>query len=78
MTRRSVARLATSYAGQVDGVDSLSASVTARRVTLTVKSASEQRGQLADAVSGRVREALQRAGLEPMPKVTTIVHTRPL
>jgi hypothetical protein len=78
MTRRSVARLATSYADQVDGVDSVSARVTARRVALTVKSPSEQRSQLAATVTGRVREALQRVGLQPMPKVTTIVHTRQL
>ena len=78
MTRRSVARLATSYADQVDGVDSVSASVTARRVTLSVKSPSEQRSQLADTVTGRVREALQGSGLQPMPKVTTIVHTQRL
>jgi hypothetical protein len=78
MTRRSVARLATSHADQVDGVDSVSVTVTARRVALSVKSPSERRSQLAETVSARVREALQGAGLRPMPKVTTTVRTKQL
>lgn len=78
MTRRSVARLATGHAAQVDGVDSVSAAVTARRVALSVKSPSEQRSQLAETVSARVGEALQGAGLQPMPKITTTVHTKQL
>ena len=78
MSRRSVARLAAGHADLVDGVDSVSATVTSRRITLSVKSQSEQRSQLAGMVTDRVREALQGAGLQPMPKITTTVHTQRL
>ena len=40
MTRRSVARLAAGHAELVDGVDSVSATVRSRRITLSVKSQS--------------------------------------
>ena len=78
MTRRSVARLAAGHADLVDGVDSVSATVRSRRITLSVKSQSEQRSQLADMVTDRVGEALQGVGLQPMPKITTTVHTQRL
>ena len=78
MTRRSVARLAAGHADLVDGVDSVSATVTSRRITLSVKSQSEQRSQIADLVTNRVREALQGVGLQPMPKITTTVQTQRL
>ena len=78
MTRRSVARLAAGHADLVDGVDSVSATVTSRRITLSVKSQSAQRSQLADMVTDRVREALKGVGLQPMPKITTTVHTQRL
>jgi hypothetical protein len=78
MTRRSVARLAAGHAELVDGVDSVSATVRSRRITLTVKSQSAQRSQLADMVTDRVREALQGVGLQPRPKITTTVHTQRL
>ena len=76
MTRRSVARLAAGRADLVDGVDSVSATVRSRRITLSVKSQSEQRSQLADMVTNRVREALQGVGLQPMPKIITTVQTQ--
>jgi Family of unknown function (DUF6286) len=78
MTRRSVARLAAGHADLVDGVDSVSATVGARRITLSVKSQSAQRSQLADLVTDRVRDALQGVGLQPMPEITTTVHTQRL
>jgi hypothetical protein len=78
MTRRSVARLAAGHADLVDGVDSVSATVRSRRITLSVKSQSEQRGQLAATVTDGVRQALQGVGLQPMPKITTTVHTQRL
>jgi hypothetical protein len=60
MTRRSVAKLATARAGQVDGVDSVSTVVGARRVTVTVRTDwsgapdATLRGRL-DAARGRCR-----------------------
>jgi hypothetical protein len=78
MTRRSIARLAAGHADLVDGVDSVSATVRSRRITLSVKSQSEQRGQLAATVTDGVRQALQGVGLQPMPKITTTVHTQRL
>jgi hypothetical protein len=78
MTRRSVARLVAGRADLVDGVDSVSATVTSRRIILSVKSQSEQRSQLADMVTDRVREAFQGVGLQPMLKIITTVHTQRL
>lgn len=78
ITRRAVAKLATAHADQVDGVDSVSAVVGARRVRLSVKSASEQRSELQATVTDRVRDALHSAGLHPLPTVTTTVSTQRL
>ena len=75
--RRSLARLAAGHADLVDGVDSVSATVRSRRITLSVKSQSAQRSQLADMVTD-LREAFQGVGLQPMPKITTTVHTQRL
>lgn len=78
MTRHAVAKLATTHADQVDGVDSVAATVSARGVELSVKSASEQRTELQRIVTDRVHNALAGAGLHPVPTVTTTVHTQRL
>ncbi|MEO7751906.1 MAG: DUF6286 domain-containing protein [Terracoccus sp.] len=75
MTRRSVARLASAHASLVPGVESVSASATTRRVTLTVKTASAQAEDIDEMVTSRVREALAGAGLSPQPTVSTTVRT---
>jgi hypothetical protein len=78
MTRRSVAKLATARAGQVDGVDSVSSVVGARKVTVTVKTPSQQRSEIEQQVRDRVTGALQSAGLAPMPAVVVRARTRSL
>lgn len=78
MTRRSVAKLATARAGQVDGVDSVSSVVGARKVTVTVKTPSQQRGEIEQQVRDRVTGALQSAGLAPMPAVVVRARTQSL
>ncbi len=75
MTRRSVAKLATARAGQVDGVDSVSTVVGARRVTLTVRTPSQQGQAIEQQVRDRVTGALQAAGLAPMPSVVVRART---
>lgn len=75
MTRRAVARLASAHASLVPGVDSVSASATSRRVTLTVETASAQGEDIDELVTARVREALAAAGLTPEPTVSTTVRT---
>lgn len=75
MTRRSVAKLATAHAALVEGVDSVSASVTARRVVLNVKSASAQSEDIKALVTTAVSEALAAAGLSPQPAVSATVAT---
>ncbi len=75
MTRRSVAKLATARAGQVDGVDSVSTVVGARRVTLTVRTPSQQSQAIEQQVRDRVSGALQAAGLAPMPSVVVRART---
>lgn len=75
MTRRAVAKLATAHADLVDGVDSVSAAVSARRVTLTVDTASAQTGDIDRLVTDRVTTALQAVGLSPQPIVATTIRT---
>lgn len=75
MTRRAVAKLATAHADLVDGVDSVSASVTARRVSLNVKTSSAQADDIDKLVTARVSEALAAVRLSPQPSVTTTVQT---
>jgi len=78
MTRRSVARLATARAGQVDGVDSVSSVVGARKITVSVKTPSQQLGEIEQQVGDRVTDALQSAGLAPMPAVVVRARTQSL
>jgi uncharacterized protein DUF6286 len=78
MTRRSVAKLATARAGQVDGVDSVSSVVGARKVTVTVKTPSQQRSEIEQQVRDRVTGALLSAGLAPMPAVVVRARTQSL
>lgn len=75
MTRRAVAKLATAQADLVDGVDSVSATVTSRRVGLSVTTTSAQTEEIGQLVTGRVSEALAAVGLSPQPSVTATVTT---
>ena len=75
MTRRAVARLATAHADLVDGVNSVSATVTSRRVTLSVNTSSAQTEDIDRLVTSRVTDALAAVGLSPPPTVTTTVRT---
>ncbi|MCU1536659.1 MAG: hypothetical protein JWP82_1010 [Humibacillus sp.] len=75
MTRRSVAKLARAHAATVPGVDSVSASATSRRVTLEVKTLSEQGQALEERVTAQVTDALTAAGLSPQPTVRTTART---
>ncbi|MEO7060896.1 MAG: DUF6286 domain-containing protein [Lapillicoccus sp.] len=75
MTRRAVARLATAHAHLVDGVDSVSATVTASRVSMTVTTPSAQTDEIEALVTDGVSDALTAASLSPHPRVSTTVRT---
>jgi hypothetical protein len=75
MTRRAVATLATAQAGRVAGVDSVSATVTSRRVAVSVSTSSAQTEDIDRLVTSRVTDALLAAGLSPQPAVATSVRT---
>lgn len=75
MTRRAVARLATAQADLVDGVDSVSAAVSAHRVRVSVTTASAQTGDIGAMVTQQVQDAITAVGLSPQPTVTTSVRT---
>jgi hypothetical protein len=75
MTRRAVATLATAHADLVDGVDSVSATVSSRRVALWVSTSSAQTDDIERLVTSRVAEALVAVGLSPTPTVTTTIRT---
>lgn len=75
MTRRSVARLATARADEVDGVGSVSTSARARSVALSITTPSSQRDAVGATVKQKVRDALQSAGVDPLPRVSVNVRT---
>lgn len=75
MTRRAIAKLATAHAALVDGVGSVSAGVTSRRVTMLVQTASTQTEEIDQLVTRRVTDALAAVGLSPQPTVSTRVRT---
>lgn len=76
MSRRSVARLATARADEVDGVAAVSTSVGGRSVTLSITTPSSDRDAVETIVKQRVREALISAGVHPAPRIAVNVRTR--
>lgn len=75
MSRSSIARLATARADEVDGVGSVSTSVGGRSVKLSITTPSSQRDAVSANVKQRVREALQAAGIDPVPRVSVNIRT---
>lgn len=76
INRRALARLLTAEADLVDGVDGVTATVSRKRVTLSVDTPSTHRGKLEETVTGRVRGRLDELGLRPMPRITVNARTR--
>lgn len=76
ISTRSMARLAAARADQVDGVDTVSASASGRRVQLQVTTTSEQAAEIRDQVRQGVTETLSGAGVQPMPRITATVRTK--
>lgn len=76
MSRRSIARLATARADEVDGVGSVSTSAGSRSVSLSITTPSEQRDVVANAVRATVQEAFRAAGIEPLPKIAVNARTQ--
>ncbi|GAB3765503.1 DUF6286 domain-containing protein [Microlunatus parietis] len=76
ISRRGIARLAAARAELVDGVDSVRARADARSVRLSIGTATEHRAELRAAVTDAVRQALTRAGVTPVPRVSATVTTR--
>lgn len=75
MTRQAVAKLASAQAALVEGVTSVSTTVTGHRVQLAVSTPSAQNADVAAAVTRSVAEALSAAGLDPAPAVTATGRT---
>lgn len=75
MTRRSVARLATARADEIDGVGSVSTSAGARSVAVSISTPSSQRDVVGATVKETVRHALQSAGIDPLPRISVNVRT---
>jgi hypothetical protein len=76
MSRRAVARLASSYCRHLDGVGSASATATARRVHLSVTTPLHETDGLRTRITAGVRERLNMLGLDPVPRVTATVRSR--
>lgn len=76
ISTRSLARLAAARADQVDGVDKVSASASARRVQLQVTTTSEQVDEIRRQVTDGVAERLAATGVRPVPRVRATVRTK--
>jgi hypothetical protein len=76
MSRRAVARLASSYCRHLDGVASASATATARRVHLSVTTPLHETDELRTRITGGVRDRLNMVGLDPAPRVTATVRSK--
>lgn len=76
ITRRSIARLATARADEVDGVEAVSTSARGRSVAMSITTLSSERDTVGTAVKQRVREALESAGVHPLPRIAVNVRTR--
>lgn len=73
MSRRGLAKLASTHLDQADGVDSASVKATARKVTATVRTPLHNAPEL----SGKLKNSLDRKfaqiGIDPAPRVTVKV-----
>lgn len=76
MGRRAIARLATAQADLVDGVDSVSASVSPSTVHLAIATSSNQTDTVRSAVTAQVSDRLRAVGLQPVPRVVAQVRSR--
>ena len=75
MTRQAVAKLASAQAALVEGVTSVSTTVSSDRVQIAVTTPSAQSAEVAAAVAGSVSGALTAAGLDPVPAVRATGRT---
>lgn len=76
ISTRSLARMAAARADQVDGVDKVSASASARRVELQVTTTSEHVDEIRRQVTEGVTERLAATGVQPVPRVRATVRTK--
>ncbi|MBG0740451.1 hypothetical protein IV500_13775 [Paeniglutamicibacter antarcticus] len=75
MTRRAVAQLARARCGQIDGVSSVTATATGKRVHLNVKTSLRESGDLRARVTDTISEHLETAGLDPVPRVSATIQS---
>ncbi len=75
MTRRAVAHLARARCGGIDGVSSATATATGKRVHLNIRTSLRDTGDLRTRVTDAVRERLETAGLDPVPRVSATVQS---
>lgn len=76
LTRKAIARLAAAEADRVDGVSSVSATATARRVSLDVTTPLRDTAALKDQVIREVTARLGAVHLSPAPTVLASVTTK--
>jgi hypothetical protein len=76
LTRPALARLASSTAQDIDGVDRVSSTVGRRRVTLRVDSTLHDAGALSQTVRAAVAQRLESCGVTPVPAVAVRVKKR--
>lgn len=76
LTRKGLARLAASEADRVDGVSSVSATATEKRVRLTVTTSLRETAPLRDTVTRQVTARLDAVKLSRPPKVLATVRAK--
>lgn len=73
MTRRGLAKLASTHLDQADGVDSASVKATARKVTATVRTPLHNAPELSGKLTKSLDRKFAQIGLDPAPRVTVKV-----
>lgn len=75
ISRRGLAKLASSHLDQADGVDSASVTATAKKVTATVSTPLHNAPELAGKLTRSLERKFDQIGVDPAPRVTVKVMT---
>jgi len=75
ISRRGLAKLASSHLDQADGVDSASVTATSRKVTATVRTPLRDAPELSGKLTRSLEHTFNQIGVDPAPRVTVKVMT---
>ncbi|MBG6218236.1 hypothetical protein IWX75_002717 [Arthrobacter sp. CAN_A6] len=77
ISRRGLAKIASTHLDQADGVDSASVTATARKVTADVRTPLHNAPELRGKLQSSLERKFDQIGVDPSPRVTVRVRTTP-